>query len=984
MADKGMYNLLIDIRANIASLQKDMDSAQGILKRATTGFGSTMRGFFEGIGQELAKGALRNITELSRAISGLADKGDRLGDIADNFKSLGGSADSIKRAQQAVLGTVNAFDLMQAANSGLLRGIPNLNERFADLAKYANQFANATGQETVPVLNELIEAVGSGKAEALRKFGFELGETSGKAENSAKAFEQLNTRISEMGELGTSVTQSHQAMSSAISEAVGQISIAINENQQLAQIYNDVGEAIRSIDWKAVGSDIASMIASVASVLPSLQTVASEVNKVALGLRYLSGNLTPMEQNLKKINDLEGKLKEVQELGKNDFANWLFDGAYQKQEADLKRQLESAKRAARNLMDNDGLQNFIDNLPTPGGGSGSTSTNPALRAQQNAFAFERRLADERAKKSKDNTDKEKEERLKALEDYNDEAMRLTSQAISAEFEARQNKMSDWTQSFADLFSGTILGLSPVFAELAGSFAESIGGALSDLFGGGGSSGGGIFDFLGSNLSTSDAHAAGIQGPGLPDGSFGGSGSGGMSAADIQQIAQMAFNIYSAFRGSDKINAANNDNSGTGAAIGQLFLGGQFGSEIGKAIGGLFGRGPQNKETQGRHTFANYMEDRLRDMGGLTVRDGAGGSSRLTNFMEGSSGRFNDGKWANTLNSQAKEVKQTFSGLGEAFKEILGITEDVGGQIGFLLGENLKFNVDNARMLVKRLGLSFEEIEKQLVETGLKGERTWLEIESDIQGVAEAFKPGLAAVGAFGQAMDNLLGSGARGFEAVQSIRDIAVEAAEAGIKNFDQLRQELAKTFDPATIDAFFKALQQRGVTSIGELMQLSDRAAGGIVADMQALGVKFTDTGKKIGDSISANTSSTEANTSALNANTKALGGKAVEPPEADLEVDGEFARGGVITGPTRALMGEAGPEAVLPLTRRNGKLGVAMFGNIGASGTGGGGYAIHIDARGAAPGVEKSIRSAIRNSERRVLESIGRSSSRRSRRTT
>jgi phage-related minor tail protein len=151
----------------------------------------------------------------------------------------------------------------------------------------------------------------------------------------------------------------------------------------------------------------------------------------------------------------------------------------------------------------------------------------------------------------------------------------------------------------------------------------------------------------------------------------------------------------------------------------------------------------------------------------------------------------------------------------------------------------------------------------------------------------------------------------------------------------------------------------------------------------MQALGVKFTDTGKKIGDSISSNTASTDANTRALNANTKAQGGKAPSDPVDELETDVTMAKGGILTGPTRALMGEAGPEAVLPLTRKNGKLGVAMFGNIAANGHGGGGYSIHIDARGAAPGVEKSIRSALRNSERRVLDSISRSASR-SRRTT
>lgn len=66
-------------------------------------------------------------------------------------------------------------------------------------------------------------------------------------------------------------------------------------------------------------------------------------------------------------------------------------------------------------------------------------------------------------------------------------------------------------------------------------------------------------------------------------------------------------------------------------------------------------------------------------------------------------------------------------------------------------------------------------------------------------------------------------------------------------------------------------------------------------------------------------------------------------------------FATGGVVGGPTAfpmangmGLMGEAGPEAIMPLTRIGGKLGVA---------TTGGGGGIHIDARGAVEGTDVLI---------------------------
>lgn len=74
-------------------------------------------------------------------------------------------------------------------------------------------------------------------------------------------------------------------------------------------------------------------------------------------------------------------------------------------------------------------------------------------------------------------------------------------------------------------------------------------------------------------------------------------------------------------------------------------------------------------------------------------------------------------------------------------------------------------------------------------------------------------------------------------------------------------------------------------------------------------------------------------------------------------------FANGGIVSGPTffgmkrgLGLMGEAGPEAILPLSRgRDGKLGVVAAG-------GGGGLVVHIDARGAVEGTAAQIDKVIR----------------------
>lgn len=96
-------------------------------------------------------------------------------------------------------------------------------------------------------------------------------------------------------------------------------------------------------------------------------------------------------------------------------------------------------------------------------------------------------------------------------------------------------------------------------------------------------------------------------------------------------------------------------------------------------------------------------------------------------------------------------------------------------------------------------------------------------------------------------------------------------------------------------------------------------------------------------------------------------------------------FARGGIVTRPTMfpmangaGLMGEAGPEAVMPLQRDNrGRLGVVAQGGGGNSIS----QTINIDARGADAGVDQKIRAAIaiavRQANAQLLADINRGGS-------
>jgi hypothetical protein len=78
-----------------------------------------------------------------------------------------------------------------------------------------------------------------------------------------------------------------------------------------------------------------------------------------------------------------------------------------------------------------------------------------------------------------------------------------------------------------------------------------------------------------------------------------------------------------------------------------------------------------------------------------------------------------------------------------------------------------------------------------------------------------------------------------------------------------------------------------------------------------------------------------------------------------------GFFAEGGIVTRPTLSLMGESGPEAIIPLSKMNG----GGFGNGGTHIT-----IENLDARGAQRGVSAEIMRAIAMSENRAVDrSVG-----------
>ena len=455
-------------------------------------------------------------------------------------------------------------------------------------------------------------------------------------------------------------------------------------------------------------------------------------------------------------------------------------------------------------------------------------------------------------------------------------------------------------------------------------------------------------------------------------------------ASVLEVAGTAFEQYSDLQAGVISGLAV-----VGAAIGGYY-GGAEGAAGGAQIGGAIGQtlapfleDNDSPDAIGRDEIESYLEDYFAQNQGQFFNSEGMLQAVGSNFLFGDESAFDNPNWGEQFQAFGQEAFNTFNGLGYALQGLLGITENVGGQIGYILATNLNGNIDNARLLVQQLGLDVEDVRDALLRLGEQGVLSWQEVFTAMSSVEEAFKPGLAAIGDYMGAFEQLIQSGGRGKVAILALKNVAIEAMEAGAQSFDDLKANLIATgqFTDAEITAIFQSLSQNGVTTLQELADVSTETGGHIIADMDSLGIQFTEVAASAGsiaEQLNELPNNVEKNIefnirTNFDSNTQhAIDNGLFTKTNIDLPKQGgqAFAKGGVVNGATffkhrggLGLMGEAGAEAILPLTRIGGQLGVL------AEGLGSGAVSINIDARGAAPGVEEKIMSAIRQAEDQIV---------------
>lgn len=539
--------------------------------------------------------------------------------------------------------------------------------------------------------------------------------------------------------------------------------------------------------------------------------------------------------------------------------------------------------------------------------------------------------------------------------------------IKAETEAHKKATDAWVTVFQNAITGVTFSWKDALTQLAVGFAAELANSIFGALGEGIES---LTD-LGAELAKSIfSEVAGAA--------TGGGSSGGPSFWDLAQ--QVLFGTDSGGDSGGMTTDASGKSIPGGVPTGGFdpmaaaaAVAVQFLPMAIDFVSGLF-EDSKDPQTEARDSFEGFFEDKLKQLEQagtpFQTMNSSGQLSAFGDNLEVSDieENFDATKdWHNEMLAFGQDSFDVFNALGIAMQGTLGITENVGPQIGFILQEAFGGSIDNARLFVDQFGISIDQLVDGLVKVGLQGQQSWHAIEVAIQGVTVASGAGLVAVGDFVASFKQVEESGGRGAQAINGLKNTAIEAIEAGKRSLQELEAGLRASgqFTEEQISALMSALSTRGITSLEQLRDAEVRVLGGVIADMESAGFKWKEFNAQIekssehvnnlGKDIDNLPSEKTVHVNYLESFTGSSEGSSGVTKHAD---------GGVVMGRHYFgannglnLMGEAGAEAILPLKRIGGKLGVM----VETGGRGRGGNVYNIDARGAAPGVEADIMRAI-----------------------
>lgn len=188
-----------------------------------------------------------------------------------------------------------------------------------------------------------------------------------------------------------------------------------------------------------------------------------------------------------------------------------------------------------------------------------------------------------------------------------------------------------------------------------------------------------------------------------------------------------------------------------------------------------------------------------------------------------------------------DVQAAFNGIGVAYGQLLGVSEETAKLIGTALANNIGGSLQNLQVLIQATGESAEDLAKGVIKSFLDSKLSIDDAYNSLAQIQNLYEQGIpGAVGAYQEAIDNLnnsLQTDSPGRYAIDSLRDIGAEGEEAGAA-FNNVISSLAGTFGFAADQQarLFEALKLSGINSLQQLAKASDEQLLTLLKNINAI----------------------------------------------------------------------------------------------------------------------------------------------------
>lgn len=302
----------------------------------------------------------------------------------------------------------------------------------------------------------------------------------------------------------------------------------------------------------------------------------------------------------------------------------------------------------------------------------------------------------------------------------------------------------------------------------------------------------------------------------------------------------------------------------GAAIGQAAgaaIGAALGSAVGQGVGSLVEsfRQPSEKR-KAQQAVDEYFNDlfnsdrlsaiingqlvRIRDFAirnSSTMGQGIGSRNAGIGFSSPDDAAAAQAR-RDQFNADYASVQDAFNGVGAAFEQMLEVGDELSGELGRILAENIGANLQNLQILVQQTGKSFIEMGDAVMEAFYNGTLSIEEAYQALKRMEDLFTTGIpGAIGAVQEAFDNFNRSLAEGKGSrylIDSFRDIAAEAYELGDRTVGDFVNRISTMYG-LTADQtamLLESLKKFGISNIQDVADASSTEILGLIRDLERI----------------------------------------------------------------------------------------------------------------------------------------------------